>query len=138
MLTRKPPETSCLIYLASPYASGLDTSLMDRFDIAQTKRNRFEAAIKATRELTHLGYNVYSPIVHNHPLVKDEPTMQNWPFWEWRDLSMLKRCDELYVLTLEGWQDSVGVTAEITFATSKHLPVWFIGPNIPQQLGEIK
>ena len=36
-----------------------------------------------------------------------------WDYWEAYDKRLLAMCDQLYVLTLDGWYESVGVTAEI-------------------------
>jgi hypothetical protein len=43
--------------------------------------------------------------------------------WLKGDLVMLSRCDAVYAL--ENWQDSIGATAEITYAREKNIPVLF-------------
>lgn len=74
------------------------------------------------------GHVVFSPIVHGHPLVGHGlPT--DWPFWERFDREHLRRCDELVVLTLDGWRESVGVAAEIRIAGELGTPVHYLAPE---------
>lgn len=103
-----------IIYLASPY-SGSD----------EQKIARYEAAIKTTVFLIKEGHNVYSPIVHSHPLSKKLPP-QGWDFWKAIDFPMLDRCDLLMVLTIEGWRSSVGVQEEIAYAATHSIPISYI------------
>jgi hypothetical protein len=71
---------------------------------------------------------VFSPIVHSHPLTAfGLPT--DWAFWERCDRQYLQRCDELVVSTLDGWQESVGVQAEIKLAAELAKPVSFLHPE---------
>jgi hypothetical protein len=37
-------------------------------------------------------------------------------FWQRCNVEHLQRCDELVFLTLDGWQESVGLQAEIRIA----------------------
>lgn len=94
-----------LIYLASPYSSSDKT----------IKELRVEAVTRKTAELTAQGYFVFSPIVHSHSLTRYE-LPGNWEFWKRIDEFMISRCDEVWILQLEGWQESVGVSAEIEIA----------------------
>ena len=105
-----------MIYLASPY-SHADPAV---------RETRYQAACHATAALLKAGFVVFSPIVHSHPLVAfDLPT--GWDFWERIDRAYLSRCDEVVVLTLDGWQQSTGVRAEIAIARDLGKPVRFLG-----------
>ena len=42
---------------------------------------------------------------------------------------MLSRCDELRILGLNGWQDSVGVTLETRYARQLRIPVSVADPS---------
>ena len=107
-----------MIYLASPYAHP-DPAVREA---------RYQAACRATAELMRGGRAVFSPIVHSHPLTAfGLPT--NWAFWERCDRQYLERCDELVVLMLDGWPQSVGVQAEIKLATEMAKPVSFLNPE---------
>lgn len=104
-----------MIYLASPY-SHPDAAVRDA---------RFEAACRATAELVLAGRVVFAPIVMGHPLVA-HGLAGDWQFWERFDRAVLERCDALYVLQLDGWQESAGVRAEIDIAIDLGLPVAFL------------
>jgi Domain of unknown function (DUF1937) len=96
-----------MIYLASPYTH----------PDPQVRKVRFDAACRATAQLIRAGQAVFSPIVHGHPLVRfGLPT--DWSFWQWFDLEYLRRCDEMLVLQIDGWQESEGVQAEIALASA--------------------
>lgn len=101
-----------LVYLASPY-----THPDLRVRIA-----RFEAAALASAEIIKAGLNVFSPIVHSHPLTV-HGLNGDWRTWQEIDHDWIRRCDELWVLELHGWARSVGVKAEIEYATEIGRPV---------------
>lgn len=96
-----------LVYLASPYTHP---------DLA-VRIARFDAAALAAAEIIKAGLNVFSPIVHSHPLVP-HGLNGDWKTWEAIDHDWIARCDEVWVLELRGWERSVGVRAEIEFADS--------------------
>lgn len=106
-----------MIYLASPY-SHPETAVREQ---------RFRTACMATAELMKRGENVFSPIVHSHPLVV-HGLPNTWEFWQRVDREYLERCEKLVVLMLAGWQESVGVQAEIAIATELRLPIVFLDP----------
>lgn len=107
-----------MIYLASPYSHSE----------AVVREERFRAACRATARLIAAGHVVFSPIVHGHPLVHHGlPT--DWSFWERFDRDHLVRCDEVVVLTLDGWRESVGVAAEIRIAEELGKPVRYLAPD---------
>jgi len=103
-----------MIYVACPYSHPDPT----------VREARFRAACRAVVEMLRTGYVVFAPIVHCHPLVEyGLPT--EWSFWERVDRTYLERCNELVVLMLEGWEESVGVKAEIAIARELGMPVRF-------------
>ena len=107
-----------MIYLASPY-SHPDPAV---------RQGRFCAACQAAAGLMRVGHAVFSPIAHCHPLVEfGLPT--DWEFWQRCDIEHLKRCDEVVVLTLDGWEASAGVQAEIRIATELGRPVSYLEPE---------
>jgi nucleoside 2-deoxyribosyltransferase len=107
-----------MIYLASPYSHSE----------AVVREQRFRAACQATAWLIAAGHVVFSPIVHGHPLVHHGlPT--DWSFWERFDRDHLVRCDEVVVLMLDGWRDSVGVAAEIRIAAELGKQVRYLAPD---------
>ena len=107
-----------MIYLASPYSHPDEA----------VREQRFRAACRATAQLLASGSTVFSPIVHGHPLVEHGlPT--DWSFWERFDRDHLERCDEVLVLMLDGWRESVGVAAEIEIAAGLGMHVRYIAPR---------
>lgn len=52
-----------------------------------------------------------------------------WEFWQGYDQHMISLCDEVHVLMLQGWTNSVGVTAEIKIAKRLNKPFYYIDPR---------
>jgi hypothetical protein len=104
-----------MVYLASPYSSP-DTLV---------RQARFDAACRAASALIRQGKSVFSPIVYSHvPCQYGLPWY--WGFWQQHDLAFLAMCDEVVVLKLDGWQQSVGIQAEIAAAKAFGKPVSFL------------
>ena len=94
-----------MIYVISPYSHP---------DLG-VRQQRFVAACCATAALARAGHLAISPIVHGHSLAEfGLPT--DWSFWQHWRRDLLARCDEVIVLQLDGWIESVGVQAEIALA----------------------
>jgi hypothetical protein len=68
---------------------------------------------------------VFSPIAHSHSIAKYGLPV-DWSFWEAQDRRLLQACDEVWVLMLDGWCESVGVQAEIRIAQTLGKPVRFV------------
>ncbi len=95
-----------MIYLASPYSH----------EDVKVREYRFQTSAKAASTLMKKGIHVFSPISHTHPIAMYGLPL-GWDFWEQFDRWYIERCDEVWVLMLDGWQESRGVTAEIGIAT---------------------
>ena len=106
-----------MIYLCSPYTH------VD----AEVRQRRFEAACRAAAELIRMGKTVFSPIAHSHAICRYGLPV-DWRYWEPHGRRFLETCDEVVVLTLNGWQTSVGVQAEIAIARELGKPVTFLDP----------
>jgi hypothetical protein len=117
---RKP-----LVYLASPYSSA-DKSIIER---------RVSDVQAATAKLIEQGNLIFSPIVHSHPLsplvswspvntcTRPESATSEWMCY---DKAFIDHCDELWVLMLDGWDTSRGVSDEIAYAYEHNIPVRFV------------
>jgi hypothetical protein len=104
-----------LIYLATPY-SHPDPAM---------REGRYLMACKAASALLQQGLHVFSPIAHTHQIAQyGLPT--GWDFWESYDRLYLDRCDALYVLKMDGWEESVGVQAEIRIMEEMGKPVTYL------------
>lgn len=102
-----------MIYLASPY-SHPDPAVREQ---------RFRAACRMAGELMRQGVRVFSPIAHTHPIALEGDLPLGWDFWEQFDREMIAACEAVVVLTLDGWRESKGVTAEIAIAKELGIPV---------------
>jgi len=102
------------VYLACPY-SHADKSV---------REHRVEQVNKKAAELMMSGYLVFSPLSHSHPISKhcDVDPCDNG-FWLRQDLWILDICDEMHILCLHGWDESVGIGVEIKHAKSKGIEV---------------
>lgn len=117
-IRRSKVNLAKIVYLAAPY-SHPDICIRER---------RFAFANRAAAELVRQGSHVFSPISHSHPLAL-QGLPGDWAFWEPFDRRMLQACDELVVLTLDGWRESKGVQAEIDLAIEMDLPIRYLAPE---------
>lgn len=113
------PEMTPTVYLASPYSS----------PIAGVAGDRFTAALKAVADLQTVGHLVYSPVVHFHPAAMRHKLPTDFEYWRRANLAFVARLDELWVLGIEGWQQSVGVLAEVEYAKALGKPVFVVDPE---------
>lgn len=109
-----------MIYLASPY-SHPDPQVMHK---------RFKAVEAVTAELLRRGRFVYSPIVHCHALAQEYTLPTDFQFWKEYNLDFISRCRYFYVLTIDGWQESKGVTGELKAAEFWKIPRYFINEDL--------
>lgn len=113
-MTEKQP---ILAYLACPYNHPDPSVKEERHHLVN-----FEAA-----QLIADGIFVVSPLTHNIPLFKTG-LRQGWDLWKSYDFTIIKRCDKLIVLKLNGWELSKGVADEIAYAQELNLPVEYLDP----------
>jgi hypothetical protein len=103
------------VYLASPYSS-ISKVVMEQ---------RFKQACQAAAELMDLGFFVFSPIAHSHPIADymDERRRTDCEFWLRQDEAVLAAAREMIILVLEGWRTSKGVTREIEYCQKHNIPI---------------
>ena len=114
-----PNNGKTLVYLACPYSD-------ERRDV---RVERFEKANWASAHLMSKGEHVFSPISHTHPIAEAGGLPLGFDYWEAYDRAVLDCCKAVYVLTLPGWQESVGVQAEIRIASEFSIPVYYLEPS---------
>ena len=95
-----------MIYLASPYSSG----------IAELMEHRYDLAMRACAGLFHQRIIVYSPIVHWHAVAKAHNLPLDYKPWAEQDEEMIRISDEVWVLDIGGWEDSSGVANDVQLA----------------------
>jgi nucleoside 2-deoxyribosyltransferase len=110
-----------LIYLACPYTH----------EDVSVREERTKEVTRVAARLMLEGFNVFSPITHSHYIndFMPEEIKCDFDFWIERDFQILDGCDELFVLCLDGWRNSKGVKAEISFAKKKGIPITYLVPK---------
>ena len=106
-------------YLASPY-SHPDPEIRER---------RFKEICKIASVLIMGGNVLFCPISMSHPIQEYGHTKSTWEFWEAIDTKFLELSDELLVITMDGWEESIGVQAEIKIARDLGLPIRYLDPK---------
>ncbi len=111
------------IYVACPYTHHHRYVEIDRW----SRVSGICAQIFATKE-----FYPYSPITHSHSLVTEGAKHFNidlsgtFDLWEDYDHAFMSKCDELWVVTLDGWDISRGVCAEMKMAHTLEIPICFV------------
>jgi len=105
--------TNKLIYIASPY-SHEDDSMMDY---------RAELVTFFAASLVEKGDVVFSPITFGHELSKKGDLPTDFEFWNNFCITFLSKCDKMIVLKIEGWEQSIGIKAEINYCRSNNIPI---------------
>lgn len=106
-----------VIYLASVYSLDSDEELREK---------RYQYVLAKTAELSKAGLVVISPIVHSHPMAVHHNMPKTWDFWEKIDRALIDVCSEVWVLKMDGWEKSTGVTAEVAYAQQTDKPVKYL------------
>jgi hypothetical protein len=82
---------------------------------------------KFTAELLKAGYLVYSPIAETMMLAKyGQMHDTTWETWREKDLRQLSLSDEMIILPLTGWQDSIGLRGEIKYCLQNNIPMFIM------------
>lgn len=111
-----------LVYLASPY-SHPDPAV---------KQERFETICRVQAELLNQYGNEHGfigPIAASHCIAQYGQLPTDWEFWNKQDELLISKCDELWVIKMDGWEGSIGVQAEIGIALGKRIPIHFLSLN---------
>jgi hypothetical protein len=107
-----------MIYLCSPFTHA-DPAV---------RQQRYEAVCRAAAALICQGKTVFAPIAHSFGICA-YGVPGDWQFWQRHDRRYLEVCDEVVVLMLDGWRESVGIQAEIAIARELGKPVTYLAVN---------
>ncbi len=118
------------IYLASPY-SHKSKKIMDYREKEITR--------VAAHLIKRFGYCFFLPITQSAPLSRILPELGG-SFDKWKDIDLeaVKRSDEVWVCTMDGWDESIGVLAEIKYAVQRGKRVRFLSPDTLEFTGSMK
>ena len=104
-----------MIYLGCPY------SHEDR----HIEVERTTQASKVAAKLIKNGHIVFSPIAYSTGLIRDGVMREGFD-WLTLDLQILRACDSMIVVMLDGWQSSEGLQAEIQCAKESGMKVEYL------------
>jgi len=116
-----PQPLGKLIYVASPYTSPLRA--------VEETRNIKVAVAMGWLMNAYPDLSFFSPICHTHPIATLCKLPGHWEYWKKYDEAMLSRCDEIWVLCLDGVEESKGVNAEIELAKKLGVDLWYLYPQ---------
>jgi hypothetical protein len=108
-----------VIFLSAPY-NDPDSAVME-------DRVKKVAIVASQIERSGKGH-VIAPNLSNHLMVKHGHVPRETSWWASQFLTLLSRCDELWVLKLPGWDRSVGVKQEIDHAAKNHIKIRYLDP----------
>ena len=106
-----------MIYLGQPYTS----------DDPDVLTARYFAALEWCAKLE--ARHPYSPIAHWHNVAIMHSLPKTADYWLEHNFHMIDISKALYALKLEGWQDSVGLAAEIQHAARKGISLFAVDPE---------
>lgn len=95
------------IYLACPYSH----------QDPKVREHRFNTSCNVSASLLKEGHVVISPISMSHPIAISNDLPLTFEFWQKQNHEFIRWCEEVYVLTIDGWKTSNGIKDEIEFAT---------------------
>ena len=107
-----------MIYLAAPY-SHEDSDVVAR-------RMAYFCIVDA--KLCKQGLITVSPL-SKHLIKTYTDIPLTWDFWKSYSEKLMEKCDSLYVITLSGWEDSIGVQAEIQMAKERSMEIVYLDVN---------
>jgi hypothetical protein len=107
-----------LIYLAAPYTD-------DNENIVE---ERVAAVCRVDAVLMERGTFTFSPLL-KHFVRKHGNLPGDWNYWQDYCRVTLPKCSQVYVLALDGWEESVGVREEMKLAEMLKIQVFLCGPD---------
>ena len=122
-----------LIYLACPYSS--------EFPIVEDGRYQLVTRVAAAL-IVKTGCEVFSPVTYSHlinrlanryALEEGIDWVPTHDFWLQFDYHMLDIADWLYILKLDGWQESKGIQMEIDRFVKQRGRFLFTGVQEPRK-----
>jgi hypothetical protein len=109
-----------LAYIATPYT---------RYEGGNIEL-AFREAARISAALMVAGIDVFSPIVHSHPLALygEGVDALDRNFWLNRYEIFMARCDALIVVEMKDWKESIGIAHEIKFFLERKRTIFQLDP----------
>lgn len=102
-----------MIYLAGPYTH--PSSVI--------REVRYQQLTYAAGVLQSMGLKVFSPITHGHVMAQHHDLPIEFDYWREMCEHQLSACTHILILTLDGWEDSTGVSYEYDLAVERGLRI---------------
>ena len=115
-------KTKGLWYFAHPYTC-VDK---DGNYVPEGEEANFQLANYRAGRLFLMGYNVYSPISHTHPIHRACPeflTRHEHEIWYHLDMEMIEKTSFDGIILAPGWENSKGCRMERDWFVERGLPV---------------
>lgn len=107
-------KTTKLIYIASPYTGLTKWTVLNKF-IQLCRFRKITSVIGRLQD--KYKYAFIGPITQSHQTQKYMAKRgTKWCDWKLVDVTYLEWCDEIWVVMMPGWDESVGVLDEIKHA----------------------
>lgn len=90
---------------------------------------RAEISDMICADLMKQGRLIYAPISSCHHIAEKHGLPRNWEFWQRMDEQFICICKKLLIVTLDGWETSIGLTAERKLAEKCGIPIEKIDPE---------
>lgn len=103
-------------YLASPYSH----------PDAKVRNRREKEVTLLAGSLIFSGIIVFPPITSSVQISKRHKFGGSWKDWKKNDLTFVHNCSGIIVHKQPGWDESIGVKAEIRRARELKIPVWYL------------
>ena len=113
--------TRGLWYFAHPYTCRDN----DGNFVFEGEEANFQICNIRAGELLNLGYNIYSPISHTHPIHRASPSMlarHEHELWYQLDNEVIDSTNWAGIILAPGWENSSGCKAEKDKIEAKGLP----------------
>jgi len=117
-----------LIYLANAYSATGELHNTDKGRLISMQRRCLEA-YAAGQLRKRYGVAIIAPIALSAAMADICDFSTGFDEWAEDDLLLISKCDEVWVLMSDGWDESYGVMAEIEYAIKRHTPIMFVDPD---------
>lgn len=105
-----------MIYIAAPYSSK-----EKEVTIARVKK-----VCEYSADLLVKRISCVSPITLGTGIMSEAKLPTDFEFWQHLSYDLLELCKTMHVLKLDGWDESIGVLAEIKFALENNIEIVYI------------
>lgn len=117
-----------LVYIASPYTYKSRFKLLRKF----IEWLRYYQVTKVIGYLQDKHPNIafIAPITQSHQTAKFMKNKNGeFSYWKNIDFKYIRQCNELWVIALNGWTESLGVKEEINYAAKQRLKIKYFDLN---------